>query len=451
MSSFAHAPAPTLGSPWARVEALRPVVRVAVIWVLPWFVFVPFVELPGLPVSLDDLLPVIVVGAGLLLRFAGGRPRFEPVTWGLILLAVLNLVATVSAGGTDHDLVRSAARGFGRFLFYAGLVNTVAGVIRNRHDVERMLTSIVIGAVVQGLFCLWAYATGYSGPYGIGVAPTPIWTSLRRVHGTFASGTSLAGGSPVSANFLSAYLMAAAVLAGGLALRTGRWLGRGASLAAIGICVAGIGVSFSRSSLVAVGVGLALVALLSRRFWLVGAAVILAVLTLAAVPGLRERLSSVDSNRRALYAAGMRVVEDNPLCGVGDGNYLKILNSSARYQLPPEGVAVATPHNSVLLAAAHAGVFAGLLLAIIVFLVIGRMLLLSLWLEEPLARTLAAALAAAAIGFWIQDQVNSLLFVPKTASWFWILAGLSLVLGRGVTPARRPRAAPAPPPPPSSR
>jgi putative inorganic carbon (hco3(-)) transporter len=241
------------------------------------------------------------------------------------------------------------------------------------------------------------------------------------------------------------------VLAGGLALRAERWLSRGGYLAAMAICAAGIGVSFTRSSLVGVGVGLTLTALLSRRHWLVAAALLLGGASLVWVPGLRERLSSVDSNRPALYVAGARIIEDHPLLGVGDGNYQRVLHSTERYQMTPEGVAVATPHNSVLLATAHAGPLAGMLLFIVVLVVIGRLFLLSFWIQDRAAQTLVAALTGAVVSSWLQDQVNSLLFVPKTATWFCVFAALALVLGRGVTPGL-PIAAGSPrPPPPSSR
>ncbi|MBI5511514.1 MAG: hypothetical protein HY903_22385 [Deltaproteobacteria bacterium] len=438
------------GAPPAIGARLRPLVRAAVIWLFPWFVFVPFVELPHTPLSLDDLLPVVVVGLGLVWRLFGGRPRFEVVTYGLMIVALLNLGATLGSGGTDAELLRSTARGFGRFLFHAAMLTTVAGVLDGRDDVRRLLRVVIVAAVVQSAFCLFAYATDYTGPFGIGMAPTPMWSTLKRVHGTFAAGGSWEGGTPVAANFLSAYLMCAGVLCGAMALQARRLWGRALYLAALGACVAGIGVSYSRASFVGLGVGLVVVALLTRRGWLVLVFALVAAGSVVLVPRLKDRLTSLESNRTALYAAGVRVVSDHPLFGVGDGNYGRLLRGSARYQYTPYGVALATPHNSTLLAAAHAGLPAGLVLLGLVLLALGRMWLVSLWSVDREARLLAAGISGAATAFFLQDQVNSLLFVPKTAAWFWLLVALSVVLARGVSPpGLRPPAGSETPPPPS--
>lgn len=436
-SSSAWPPGLDDARPW---HVWHRALRSCVIYVLPWFVFVPYYPVAGTPLSLDDLLPVAVVGLGVVVGLGSTRPRFEAVTALLLGLAVVNLAATLASDGGNGDLIRSAARGFGRVTFFAALMWTVLIAVRDRGDVERTLQSTALAGAAQGLFAVWSYWTDYHGPAGIGVAPTPEWTTLRRVHGTFA----VVDGSesvPVSANFLSAYLMVTCLVAVGLALKATSVRGRALWYGAAALCIAGIGVTFGRSSLAGVAVGGLVLALLARRTSIVLAVVALCGLAVALVPGLSKRLTSFDNDRLALYHAGLQIALDHPALGVGDGNYLRVMDSEPEYRVTPFGGATSTPHNSVLLAAAHTGWVGAALLGFAVLFALARMFLLAWWSTEPAQRQLLSALAAACAAFCLQDQTNNLLFVPKTAVFFWLFVALSVVVGRGVRPL--PHARPA--------
>ena len=107
----------TAPTPWADLQQRgRAALRLLVIYLLPWFVFVPMVRLYGSPLSSDDLLPLFIATAGLGVRLLGARPRFEAVTACLLGVAVVSLFASLTLPGTDAEMVRSVARGFGRTL-----------------------------------------------------------------------------------------------------------------------------------------------------------------------------------------------------------------------------------------------------------------------------------------------------------------------------------------------
>lgn len=417
--------------PCLSVQVPRELLRGMLIYLLPWFVFVPFVKIPGTPLSTDDLLPLGIIGVGILMRPLAKRPRGEAVTIALLSLAVVNLASALANVGPEAEVTRMVARGFGRFLLYAALLDAIRVTLSGPRDVRRMLGSIVVVAMAQSCFCLWAYWTNYSGPAGIGMAVTPDWTTLRRVHGTFGGGISNEGGTSVGSNFLAAFLMCALILAAGLLLYAKQRPVKIIWAAAACLCAAAMGVSFTRASFVAAALGLVVLGLLQRRFALVAVVGICGAGAALSVPGFAARLATVDSNRLGLYAAGAAIAWDHPGLGVGDGNYLTALRGPRRYERTDHGVAISTPHNSMLLCAAHAGFVAAFLLLFCVLFAIGRMLLWSLWARDPEQKLVMATLAAASVAFWLQDQSNNLLFVPKTATFFWVFVGLSLVAVRG--------------------
>ena len=413
----------------------RETVRLAVIYILPWFVFIPVAKVPYTPFSTDDLLPLAIIGGGLLVRlWCGGRPRFELVTAGLLLLAFLNFVASVGTAWPASDLIRSAARGGGRFLMDASLVAVMLFCLRDGRDAKRMMQSIVVAAVAQTLFCVWAYTTDYVGPGGIGMAPRPDWSDLRRVHGTFSTEETWIA---VSSNFLAAFLMCATLLAIGLADLSRNILGRLSWCASAALCVVGIALSYTRASLAGLGLGVLAYGVLSRRYVVVLALLLVVAASVVTVPGLRNRLASIESDRLALLTAGLNVIGDYPLLGVGEGNFTYVLQTGPRYQYTEYGKAQSTPHVSVLMAAAYAGIAAGLVLVLIWLTLVGRGIAYSALATDPKKRLLLAALTATCVAYLFQDQLNNLIFIPKTRTFLWIFAALIVVAGRTLSSERR--------------
>ena len=181
-------------------------------------------------------------------------------------------------------------------------------------------------------------------------------------------------------NELASILVAALALSLGLAgaLR-GNPLGRLAALGGTALCAAGIFLTGSRGGLVGLGVALAAFLVIGTRWRgrIMVIAVILAVAGLGyfeyiASPDVRSHVSTVGSGtgRLDLWTVGWRMVEANPLVGVGAGNFPV---DSVHYLLQPGAIErgdffVGTPkvtHNSYLELWAELGIV-GLTLFLII-------------------------------------------------------------------------------------
>ena len=140
----------------------------------------------------------------------------------------------------------------------------------------------------------------------------------------------LRGGSG-DPNFLAAGLVPAIVIASALLISTRRVGAQLALISSIGVMTVGLAASESRGGLIAVGVAL-IVALLvvRRRIYLVTFVVTLvgfAALWFAINPGSWSRVTHFDSqgNGRAdLWKVGWEISEDNPVVGVGVGNFRSV-------------------------------------------------------------------------------------------------------------------------------
>lgn len=199
--------------------------------------------------------------------------------------------------------------------------------------------------------------------------------------GNIANEARLAGGVSKPGE-LAAVLAAGLVLSLGLAAVLRPPLLRLCTYSAAGICLMGVLLTGSRAGLIALAIALAAFVLVSgghRGRALMAGAVAVAVgfafFNYAAAPSLRERVTTLGtgSGRVDLWTVGWRMVEDEPLRGVGYGNFPVV---SARYVLEPGDVArgqyvVDDPkvaHNTYLELWAEGGIVALLLFAgIIIF------------------------------------------------------------------------------------
>ena len=155
-------------------------------------------------------------------------------------------------------------------------------------------------------------------------------------------------------------------------------------LAAIAVCGAGLGVTYSRAA--AIGVAGAVIALLwprrtkdvepGRRVWMLAVA---ALVLGAAATGIgmgsgwytrtsdSTNLAAADSGRSERAREAFDLIEDHPFVGVGPGRYSIEIDARGNHEPLPA-------HNVVLHVAAEAGVLAGLAVALVGLLLVRRYL-----------------------------------------------------------------------------
>jgi O-antigen ligase len=256
-----------------------------------------------------------------------------------------------------------AAGAWSRFALNAILFLIVYTAVRTSHDAIRVLTAFVIGATAAAL-------------YGIlsGVDPGPYGQVGR-----------LAGESQ-NANELASTLVASLTLAVGLAFAARKSpVLRFAALTAAALSMTGVVLTVSRSGLVAL-VAAALAAIVLAGRWRAGVVLISTLAVISAVgyfailapPQARERVTTIEggTGREDIWTIAWRMVEANPVAGVGAGNFQR---SSVHYLLAPGALTrsdliISTPrvaHNVYLETLAELGVVGLTLLVSLILLLLG--------------------------------------------------------------------------------
>ena len=238
---------------------------------------------------------------------------------GLTWIAILFLGWTALSLLWAED-VGEATTALSRYALNLLLLPIIFTAIRKRQHVTWLLWVFVGGALV-------------SAAYGA------IFPSTD----PFSTGGGRLSGAGLNPNFLASLSVVATVL--GAALAANRELAPGlrvAAAAASGLCVLSVAATGSRGGLVSLAAVVVLGALYAgrgRRLPIVFAgatiaAVVVLYLGAFAPTEIRERVFVVEggTGRTDIWTVGWRMVEDNPVLGVGAGNYK---TASIHYLLEP--------------------------------------------------------------------------------------------------------------------
>jgi O-antigen ligase len=392
-------------------------------WGVLWFTALiaatpamPHFSVPHLPLSVDDVTVVAAAVVGLIAVLRSGiwrdlRWRRAPEAYALAAVVPFTLIAALHAGP-----IRSIASGPARWVLTAVVVALAYLLLRTPRDGQRMIKALVGVATAEAVFGLIAYVSHWSGFGGyIGTSYTlgklGGWTIYGRVTGT----TGMA--STFIAGFFALTLPAAIGLA---AAERGRWrlIWSGASV----LIFIGLGFTFSRTP-IGLAIVAALVLLLAAtrpRVWIPVVAIL--ALTFVFTP-LGARMSELDNDRLALWNAGLRMFRDHWFFGVGPGHYMDVL---PLYKNTPYGLAIATPHNSLLYVGAESGVLAALALGVAI-----ACSLRFLRSRRPLILGPMLGLAA----FVVDAMTTNLYEIPSIAIAAWMIAPAvaPMVLRRSAT------------------
>lgn len=403
-------------------DLARPV-RALAAFMISAAIMVPFIPVVG-PLSLDDILPLFaVVLAVAVLAFSRQRITFDATIAGFVFLALLGVLSAADNAQSLGDFARLAGRSTGRFIFFAALAVSMRALFRAKHWPERVLFLVMSMATLESLFGLWAFATRYQGPYGLGVVEFPGWSVLKggvRIQGTFSGAISEFEVDAVSANFLAAYLVMTIPLSFAYALYTERTRGQLFALLATALQLAVLYLTYTRAALVALGAPILVMGFLYGRKKLAIGTLVLGVAMTLAIPSVRAKFTGEDHNRYALWWASLAITRDHPVFGVGDGNYDRVLHEDQQYHLNKYGVAATASHNSVLLSAAHLGI-AGAVAHLILYAALVLCALRAVQEMRGRERLLAVGIAGAIAAYLVQDQFNNLAYVPKVVTQLWFL------------------------------
>ncbi len=339
------------------------------------------------------------------------------------LLGALILYAALSL--TWCELPEAGVGALGRYALNAVLLLIVVGTLHRRREAIGLVTAYVAGATASAIYgVLFTSDTDISDPVG-------------RVSGTIGD-----------ANELSAVLVAGFVLSVGLSLvarpspvlQAGAWAGAA-------VCLVGSFMTLSRGGFVALALVLVASIIFGGR-WRGGAvwiAVLVALtgmfyLSTLAPPQALDRLTAGDggTGRTDIWTVGWRMVQDQPVLGVGVGNFQ---TASIHYLLVPGGIErdefiVDRPlvaHNTYLHVLAELGAVGLTAFVLIIFLSLRSALRAALVFGSRGERDMELLSRAVLIGL-IGILVADFFISEQFSKQLWLLLGLGpalLAIARG--------------------
>ena len=400
-------------------------------------VLAAFVESSSLlPVSATKFAGLVLVLAWVVrlsTRPSGGERVIFADLPGFSYLIVLFLgwvlLSTTWAENTSIALTQ-----FSRFLLVSVPLMILYTAIQTRRQM-----AIVIGAFIAG--------TSYAAVYGLITRPSLDTAEAGRL----VSGGIGNLGDP---NFLAASLIAGIALAGaGIVAARGRPVLQLGAVGALTTCLAAFVLTGSRGGIIGLAVAMIAAVAVSGRWRARTTLAVVAVVTLGigfytiyAPPEVKDRVESVtqgevrsQDGRSTLWTTGWRMVKDNPVRGVGAGNFRV---QSVKYALEPGATyrtdfLIDTPavsHNSYLGPLAELGIVGALLfVSIIGFSVASAWRAATLFARagdlpmEALARgVIVASVGMLAAGFFISAEVNKQM-------WLLLALGPALLGVAGAT------------------
>lgn len=132
-------------------------------------------------------------------------------------------------------------------------------------------------------------------------------------------------------------------------------------------------------------------------------------------------------SRMTLWKTGLYMFRDNPVLGVGLGNYnVRYKDVTAKYPELDFGHETYSVHNSYIKVAAETGILG--LLATVAFYLVFFVTLLRLYLKQnnTIGKVVSVSIIIGSITFMVQNLSNNLIFIPQLNIIFWLVGGLSI-------------------------
>ncbi|TAK22319.1 MAG: hypothetical protein EPO26_11500 [Chloroflexota bacterium] len=384
--------------------------------------WIPILKAPsswyGYDVSLLDVGRVsIVLALGLWLArsmvigrvtFARGKIPFLAIA--LVGFAIVSLVYT-------FDPIRGRNEAL-RLFFNLALMFVVARFSRSEGRVYALASVWMAVASILSIVALWQYTSSVS-----------FWNpqlqegATRRINATFADPNTFA-------SFLNVAALFGVCLLATRRERPAPWsLGLGLSLA-------GLVVTYSRSGWLAFAIGVAVWGILfargARALALFGLFLIGAVAVLIAVPSIGERLATLDSYdnlsvRPWLIQAGLTIFGEHPIGGLGIGSFQLAVATDYAWAYPFWWYVTAS-HTSFVTTLAELGI-----VGMTITLLLLAAALYRAWgiacdkAQTPRTRGLARGALLGIVVLVIAGQTIGALFEEP---YIWMLLGALMVLGR---------------------
>ncbi len=305
-------------------------------------------ELGPVPVS-----PVTALAGALVLiwlcRLLIGQEKLE-ASWMQLPLAVFLLCGVLSFYWAADTVI--AAKIAFIFVMGAAVYMVVSHTVRSAEEVRAIIWTIAIATGLIGSYAV-AAEVGIIG----GVSEIQIYDSgesYSRVEGLFTHPNQLGGFLALTIPLLTALTVS----------ERSSWM-RALGYLLIAVSVAGLALTYSRGAWVGTGLGLLiLLPVLRRGAWLVpGVALVGAVASSSAILERLQSIASFNSDsavtgRFEFWSVALKLVAENPLSGIGLGNWYTVYGTLPIQNLPRLPYSLEVPaqaHNLFLNLAVEIG------------------------------------------------------------------------------------------------
>ncbi len=353
--------------------------------------------------------------------------RSQSLKWAVLSFFVVALLSLIKASNKYEGVMSLYQLGAGIGLFFLVINN-----VKEKKEVDEILLAMVLSGLIACFFSFYenrgiklsvsrlAYASTFGNPiffaqYLSLLIPISLAMCFRSKQGTdtlVSNKFDIGGVSPLLRIFfgLSALIMLVFVI---LTRSRGTYLGL--SVAFLYVCI--VLLSRCPGKLRKALTGLLVICLFA------------AALTIKSSAGESTRLRNL--MRVYLWSGTFKMVKDNPVLGVGTGNFkiiYPLYRSAEEREVTPKGITYSKAHNDFLQIWAETGT-----LGLVCFLWILFAMLFQIRVSPLRGQTLQADGPSAHISFGLsmalitllsQALFNPVLYVPVSAMGFWMLAAL---------------------------
>ncbi len=357
----------------------------------------------------------------------GDSPYGQSLRWAVLSFFVVALLSLIKASNKYEGVMSLYQLGAGIGLFFLVINN-----VKEKKEVDEILLAMVLSGLIACFFSFYenrgiklgvsrlAYASTFGNPiffaqYLSLLIPISLAMCFRKEQGTdtlVSNKFDIGGVSPLLRIFfgLSALIMLVFVI---LTRSRGTYLGL--SVAFLYVCI--VLLSRCPGKLRKALTGLLVICLFA------------AALTIKSSAGESTRLRNL--MRVYLWSGTFKMVKDNPVLGVGTGNFkiiYPLYRSAEEREVTPKGITYSKAHNDFLQIWAETGT-----LGLVCFLWILFAMLFQIRVSPLRGQTLQADGPSAHISFGLsmalitllsQALFNPVLYVPVSAMGFWMLAAL---------------------------
>jgi len=336
--------------------------------------------------------------------------RVSPITWPFLVFIGANLVALLQSGEGLTSLVL--------VVYYFVLHLLVYNAIPSKESAQRLLFLLALVTVILSALGISSYIVGW-----------PPWEATAMFPTEFGWVVRLQGPAADPNAFAYIFLLGLPLVTAQAFLARG-WLGRLLWTGGLGVGLAGLILTFSRSAYIGFAVSCIVLFWAAERKmkWRYLRLAALAVVVLVILfPGpwkvwMAERITSAgqlsgDVARVQQFQGAWLTFLDHPFLGVGLGRA-----QEAVLHYIPNAIAP-YPHNNILMTSVEMGLL-GLVPLLVIFYCAIALILRAAFRSKGASRNRLAAVAAAIIGYLVQG-----LFIFNL-HWglFWWITGVALAI-----------------------